>query len=100
MWHRINRVMIMDQSSEPRHSPAASPCGQAVATRQRKDVANDILNAFHFACDIKDLEIAKRLLAALETLVADRSNSPGFDKQRALASIVAAYERLWALRHN
>jgi hypothetical protein len=90
----------MNQSSELRPEPPTSPSRPAPASRARKDVANDILNAFHFACDIKDLEIAKRLLAALETLVEDRTATPGFDKPHALATIVAAYERLWALRHN
>ena len=68
------------------------------AARQRRNVASDILNAFHFACDVNDLEIAKRLLDALEDLLKDRSKIPGFDTQRALATLVAAHERLWALR--
>jgi hypothetical protein len=89
----------MIQSRDVQPTPYAPPARQP-GSRQRKDVANDILSAFHFACDIKDLDIAQRLLAAMETLIHDRSASPGFDKHRALATIVAAYERLWALRHT
>lgn len=80
---------------------AATDRGKPAAQqRQRRNVASDILNAFHFACDVNDLEIAKRLLHALEDLLKDRSQAPGFDTQRALATLVAAHERLWALRQG
>jgi hypothetical protein len=68
------------------------------AHRQRRQVSDDILVAFHFACDIKDLLVAQRLLHAFEALLAGRANAPDFNKARAVATLVAAHERLWNLR--
>jgi hypothetical protein len=68
------------------------------AHRQRRQVSDDILVAFHFACDIKDLLVAQRLLQAFESLLAGRADSPDFNKGRAVATLVAAHERLWNLR--
>jgi hypothetical protein len=68
------------------------------AQRQRRQVSDDILVAFHFACDVKDLLIAQRLLQAFEALLQGRVNTPDFNRGRAVATLVAAHERLWNLR--
>jgi hypothetical protein len=60
---------------------------------------DELLAAFHFACDIKDYEIAKRLLTTAESAVALRE-SQGAERRRGLSAVVAAHERLWALSHT
>lgn len=77
---------------------AARTMAASTAIRQRRQVSDDILIAFHFACDLKDLVIAQKLLQALEVLVAGRSEPSDANRQRAIATLVAAHERLWNLR--
>lgn len=71
---------------------------EARATRTRRKVADDILHAFHFACDIKDFEIAQGLLEVLENLLVTRVAEPAANRVRELSPLVAAHERLWSLR--
>jgi hypothetical protein len=56
--------------------------------------------AFHHACDQGDLEVAGLLLKVLEMMIAaPRLPHPGGDRRRETETLVAAYERLWPLRH-
>ena len=68
--------------------------------RKRRQVANDILHAFHFACDTKDFEIAEQLLQVLEDLLIKRVAKPSTNRATELAPLVAAHERLWSLRQS
>jgi hypothetical protein len=67
--------------------------------RRPRNLLDELLAAFHFACDIKDYEIAKRLLSTAENAVALRE-SLGAERRRGLAAVVAGHERLWALSHT
>jgi hypothetical protein len=69
------------------------------APRQRRHLSDHILIAFHQACDERDLEVAERLLAMLAMVIAGRRHQPTAPDRRDKESLVAAYERLWALRH-
>ncbi len=71
----------------------------AAASRQRRPFADDILIAFHYACDLRDYMVAGQLLLTYESMLTGRSGSPTSDRRRALDSLVAAHERLWSLRH-
>jgi hypothetical protein len=77
------------------------PLGDTTAnrTRRRRSVASHILIAFHQACDQRDLEVAEQLLAVLAMVIAGRRHKPAAPDQRDKESLVAAYERLWDLRH-
>ena len=68
------------------------------AERQKRRVSDDVLHAFHFACDTRDFEIASRLLAVLETILGAKRGQPDLAMRRGLAPLVAAHERLWALK--
>ena len=68
--------------------------------RKRRKVANDILHAFHFACDTKDLEVAEQLLQVFEDLLIKRVAEPSTSRASELAPLVAAHERLWSLRQS
>jgi hypothetical protein len=69
------------------------------ASRQRRRLSDHILVAFHQACDERDLEVAEQLLAVLAMVTAGRRHQPTAPDRRDKESLVAAYERLWALRH-
>jgi hypothetical protein len=74
------------------------PLGDTTAnrTRRRRSAASHILIALHQACD---LEVAEQLLAVLAMVIASRRHKPAAPDQRDKESLVAAYERLWDLRH-
>jgi hypothetical protein len=72
----------------------------ASSTRRRsRRLSDHILTAFHQACDQRDLEVAERLLAVLELAVSPRLLPEGVPDRRVQDNLVAAYERLWGLRH-
>ena len=68
--------------------------------RKRRKLASDILHAFHFACDTKDLEVAEQLLQVLEDLLIKRVSERSTNRTSELAPLVAAHERLWSLRQS
>jgi len=66
---------------------------------RRRRLSDRVLIAFHFACDQGDLEVAAQLIATLESMV-QRGPPAGRPERRLVAQpLVAAYERLWVLRH-
>jgi hypothetical protein len=69
------------------------------APRHPRRLADHILIAFHAACDQRDLEVAERLLAVLAMVVSGRRRQPTAPDRRGKESLVAAYERLFDLRH-
>ena len=73
---------------------------RAKRQRREKSVSDTIMIAFHAACDLRDFEIAKRLLEIFENAILAASVTPGFDRRRALGVLVAGHERLWHLRHH
>ena len=59
-------------------------------------LSDKLLVAFHQACDQADIEVAEQLLGILE--IVTRRYSANHDR-RERESLVAAYKRLWLLRH-
>ena len=49
--------------------------------------------------DQRDLDVAERLLVVLAMVIAGRWHQPTAPDRRGKESLVAAYERLWDLRH-
>lgn len=82
---------------------AASPRelhGGSAAPRYSRRLSDKILIAFHHACDQADFEIAEQLLGVLENLLNRRPVNPDANRRRSMETLVAAYERLWHLRHK
>ena len=73
------------------HDPNGRP-------RYTRRLSDKILIAFHHACDQGDIEVAVPLLEVLEFATQRARSIPGRDR-RSKESLVAAHERLWALRH-
>ncbi len=71
---------------------------QGLAKRKRRRVADDIFVAFHFACDVRDFDVAKRLLDVLEEVLVRSPDDLAAIRARELRTLVAAHERLWTLR--
>jgi hypothetical protein len=69
------------------------------ARRHPRRVADHILNAFHQTCDQRNLEVAEQLLAVLARVIAGRRHQPTAPDRRDKECLIAAYERLWQLRH-
>ena len=69
------------------------------ASHRRRTFLDELLAVFHFACDIGDPEIARRLIEVSEKSFLIE-HYKGSDKERLLANIGAAHERLWLLRHE
>jgi hypothetical protein len=62
-------------------------------------IQRQALIAFHQACDQHDFEVAERMLPVLEMVISGRWHQPAAPDPRGKESLVAAYERLWQLRH-
>ncbi len=67
--------------------------------RQTRRLPDKVLVAFHHACDTMDLEVAEHLLRVLELMLTRRPVPAEINRRRSMESLVAAYERLWNLRH-
>jgi hypothetical protein len=68
--------------------------------RHTRRLSDKILIAFHQACDQEDLEVAEQLLHILELMLARRPSAPDQQRRRSMEGLVAAYERLWYLKHK
>ncbi len=73
--------------------------GASGQPRYTRRLSDKILIAFHHACDQADFEAAEQLLAVLEMMLTRRPLVPDGTRRRSMESLVAAYERLWHLRH-
>jgi hypothetical protein len=66
---------------------------------RNRRTSDHILIAFHHACDQRDFEVAEQLLIVLESVCSPRRLPPDGGDRRVKETLVAAYERLWQLRH-
>ncbi len=74
--------------------------GPVVPQRYSRRLSDKILIAFHQACDQGDFDVAEQLLRTMETMLMRRPLAPeGGNRRRSMEGLVAAYERLWYLRH-
>ena len=78
----------------------AEPAPLAPAPRHTRRLSDKILIAFHQACDQDDLEVAEQLLRILELMLTRRPAAPDQQRRRSMEGLVAAYERLWYLKHR
>ncbi len=74
--------------------------GARAVPRYTRRLSDKILLAAHHACDQGDQEIAKRLLEVVELLVRRDGNPADADDQKSAERLVAAYTRMWYLRHH
>lgn len=83
----------------PGEDEAGREHGIGGAPRYSRRLSDKILIAFHHACDQTDFEVAEQLLQVLEKMLTRRPLAHDGTRRRNMESLVAAYERLWYLRH-
>ncbi|MFT8243968.1 hypothetical protein [Roseomonas sp. BN140053] len=74
-------------------APAASK------PRRSRRLSDALLLAFHHASDQGDLDVAWRLLVLAEVAHERAPRADIGERRRSVEPLVAAYERLWELRH-
>ena len=82
---------MTNQDRQDQREP--SPIG-----RYTRRLSDKVLMAFHHACDQHDFEGAEQLLHVLEMMLKRQPLTLG-NRRRDRETLVAAYERLWQLRH-
>jgi hypothetical protein len=66
--------------------------------RHTRRLSDNILVAFHQTCDQADFEVAEQLLCVLAMMLTRRPLILD-GRRHDMEHLVAAYERLWGLRH-
>jgi hypothetical protein len=67
--------------------------------RYTRRLSDKILIAFHQACDQGETDVAEQLLSLLGFMAQRSAKLPTGMERRVEECLVAAHERLWALRH-
>lgn len=75
------------------------PASSAIRRHSRR-LEDKLLVAFHHACDTNDLEIALQVLRVLEFMLNRRPSTGDSARRRNMENLVAAYERMWHIRHH
>ena len=73
--------------------------GAGGVPRYTRRLSDKILIAFHHACDQHDFEVAEQLQHVLEMMLKRQPLTLDNRRARDRETLVAAYERLWQLRH-
>jgi hypothetical protein len=81
-------------------SDDARPTPTPPVRRHTRRLEDKLLVAFHHACDVSDIEVARHILQILELMLARKPPQPDPNRRRNLEGLVAAHERLWNLRHR
>ncbi len=92
--------MFTEKPGEEHLDDEAQRDSQVVVTpRHTRRLSDKILVAFHQACDTDELEVADQLLLILDRMMGRSPKINEGNRRRNMESLVAAYERLWHLRH-
>lgn len=78
----------------------ATPQSGAPIRRHTRRLEDKLLVAFHHACDVADIEVARHVLQLLELMLSRKSAQPDPNRRRNMEGLVAAHERLWNIRHR
>ncbi len=68
--------------------------------RRPRRVVEDVLLAFHQACDLQDRDVAWGLIIAAENAMRFDTTAKAAERVRMATSLVSAHERLWRLFHK
>lgn len=79
--------------------PARAQAGPSIRRHTRR-LEDKLLVAFHHACDVADIEVARHVLQILELMLARKPAQPDPNRRRNIEGLVAAHERLWHLRNH
>ena len=88
---------VMDDDSVDRS--AALEAAPPATPRHVRRLSDKIFVAFHQACDTTKLDVAEQLLRILEKMMSMRHTTSEGNRRHNMDNLVAAFERLWHLRH-
>lgn len=93
--------MVSSPTPGEEESPGEGAATASVpARRHSRRLEDKLLIAFHHACDVADIEVARHVLQIIELMLARRPTQPDPNRRRNMESFVAAHERLWHLRNR
>lgn len=92
------RLPDENETVETSSSPALQP--SAPLRRHTRRLEDKLLVAFHHACDVSDIEVARHVLQVLEIMLSRKPSQPDPNRRRNMEGLVAAHERLWNIRHR
>jgi hypothetical protein len=95
----IRSNSLTSDGDQPTVLPAAVFAARHETAPRARRLSDKVLVAFHQACDQADVEVAHDLLGVLE-LMLTKTQLGGNNRRRYLDTLVAAYERLWHIKHS
>jgi hypothetical protein len=86
------------QPMKPLAKQQANQQPSSTGPRESRRLLDELLIAFHEACDVGEFDTAGEILSACETAL-NHEAPPGLDRRQDEERLAAAVETLWALRH-
>ena len=88
-----------EPNDNPEYKDTALGVVSSSIPRHTRRLSDKLFLAFHQACDTVDLDVAEQLLRVLEKMMSKPHTANEGNRRRNMANLVAAFERLWHLRH-
>ena len=86
-------------NNEPEYTDTALEAVLPSTPRHTRRLSDKLFVAFHQACDTVDLDVAEQILGILEKMMSKHHTANEGNRRRNMENLVAAFERLWHLRH-
>jgi hypothetical protein len=99
MTKGMTSVFIEALDDNPADRDATPEAVPSLILRHTRRLSDRIFVAFHQACDTIELDVAEQLLEILEKMMSKRHTTNDSNRRHNMDSLVAAFERLWHLRH-
>ena len=92
--------MFKDELNDnPEYKNTAVQAVPPSTPKHTRRLSDKLFVAFHQACDTVNLDVAEQLLKVLEKMMNKNHTANEANRRRNMETLVAAYERLWHLRH-
>ena len=86
-------------AGDPEYKDTAVEAVPLLIPKHTRRLSDKLFVAFHQACDTANLDVAEQLLGILEKMMSRPHTASEGNRRRNMENVVAAYERLWHLRH-
>jgi len=96
----VRRIVFRRVGGAWRTARRAAPRAVRAPPSEDRRLTDRVLAAFHLACDDRDLEMARQLLALADLAMQRALPPPGGERRRCLRDFVLAHERFWLLRRH
>ncbi len=99
MTKGMTSVLTKELNDDPADRDTTLEAVPPTIPRHTRRLSDRIFVAFHQACDTVDLDVAEQLLRVLEKMMNKRHTTNAGNRRHNMDNLVAAFERLWHLRH-